>query len=107
MWPVITPVQPGTGLGPVQAARDETADFAYQEGVWLRALLPSLQHGADIHQHFLFCSSSSSSNIDFDVDVCFSIHYFQSKVHLPKYRFSDHEEIFLYFCKTKQSRNLI
>ena len=46
MWPVITPVQPGTGLGPVQAARDETADFAYQEGVWLRALLPSLQHGA-------------------------------------------------------------
>lgn len=57
MWPVITPVQPGTGLGPVQAARDETADFAYQEGVWLRALLPSLQHGADIHQHFLFCSN--------------------------------------------------
>ena len=44
MWPVITPVQPGTGLGPVQAARDETADFAYQ-------------HGADIHQHFLFCSN--------------------------------------------------
>ena len=31
MSPVITPVQPGTGLGPVQAARDETADFAYQE----------------------------------------------------------------------------
>ena len=45
--------------------------------------------------------SSASSNIVFDVDVCFSIHYFQSKVHLPKYRFSDHEEICLYFCKTK------
>ena len=27
MWPVITPVQPCSGLGPVQAARDETADF--------------------------------------------------------------------------------
>ena len=31
MWPVISPVQPGTGLGQVQAARDEAADFAYQE----------------------------------------------------------------------------
>ena len=34
MWPVISPVQPGTGHGQVQAARDEAADFAYQEGVF-------------------------------------------------------------------------
>ena len=55
MWPVITPVQPCTGLGPVQAARDETADF-----VILRIKKEfgfGLQHGADIHQHFLFCSN--------------------------------------------------